>query len=158
METKMSASWTIKTDWELLNGGSPEEQACFAAIGIQAHGTWLTEGSDAISNRLRQAPLLSAYHLAEWLAWNWWRLRWEPRSSAPEWPFAHCLATIGEGYVWPNITIFSDGERIALIAKPTHERPSTPFRYLCDIAANVRAQEFEYAVNQFIEQVRGLLR
>src|SRR5882724_5990449 len=127
METKMSASWTIKTDWELLNGGSPEEQACFAAIGIQARGFWLTEGSDALANRLRQAPLLSAYHLAEWLAWNWWRLRWEPRSNAKDRFFAHRIAMIGSGYIWPNLTIFSDGQRTALMAKPTDERPQTPF-------------------------------
>lgn len=154
----MLSDLNIIADPERLDEGSPEERACFAALGIRYGNMWLTEGRDGFLNKVRPAPLLSAYHLAEWMAWNWWRLRWEPWSNAPNWQFAHCLTTIGEGYVWPNITIFSDGERIALIAKPTCERPNTRFRYLSDGAAVVGARDFEYVVDQFIEQVRGLLR
>ncbi len=149
---------TISTDWEQLVDGSAEERACFAALGLRCGDVWLTEGSDAFVNRIRSAPLLSAYHLAEWLAWNWWRLRWEPRSRAADWPFAHRLTTIGHGYVWPNITIFSDGERTALIAKPTQERETTLFRYISDFAAIVASRHFESAVDDFIERVRGKLR
>jgi hypothetical protein len=146
-------NWTIKTGWERLESGPPEERACFAAVGILAHSTWLTEGRDAIANRLRHEPLLSAYHLAEWLAWNWWRLRWEPRSRVSDWEFAHRLSSIGGGYIWPNITIFSDGERTALIAKPTIDQPQTPFRYIADAAAIIPATEFESELDRFIEMV-----
>jgi hypothetical protein len=151
----MPNSWSINLDWERLDSGPPEERACFAAIGIQAHGTWLTEGLDALSNSLRKAPRLSAYHLSEWMAWNWWRLRWEPRSAKADnsWSSSHQMTTIGEGYIWPNITIFSDGERIALVAKPTEERPQTPFRYIADMAAVLQASEFESGTSDFIEQV-----
>jgi hypothetical protein len=149
----MSANWTITAEWEPLDSGSPEEKACFGAIGIQAHGVWLTEGRDGLANRLRKAPLLSAYRLAEWIAWNWWRLRWEPRSGRTDWVFSHHLATIGGGYIWPNLTIFSDGERTALLAKPTAERPQTPFRYIADFAAFIQAAEFEAEVDNFIDQV-----
>jgi hypothetical protein len=150
----MPIAWSINLDWESLDSGTPEERACFAAIGIQAHDVWLTEGHDALANTLRKAPRLSAYHLSEWMAWNWWRLRWEPRSTrATEWASSHRISSIGGGYVWPNITIFSDGERIALIAKPTDERPQTPFRYIADVAAVIQASEFETGANVFIEQV-----
>src|SRR2546423_15722103 len=134
----MPRPWKIVAEWETLDEGSAEERSCFAALGIEAHGVWLTEGRDALANRLRHAPLLSTYHLAEWLAWNWWRLRWEPRSNAKDWVFAHRIATIGFGYIWPNLTIFSDGQRTALIAKPTRERPQTPFRYITDKAVVIR--------------------
>ncbi len=154
----MSASWTISAEWEPLDSGSPEERACFAALGIYAHGICLTEGSDALANRLRQAPLLSAYHFAEWTAWNWWRLRWEPRSKASDWVYAHRIATIGGGYIWPNLTIFSDGERAALIAKPTDERPQTPFRYITDRAVVIPASEFESELDILIDQVLERLR
>lgn len=149
----MSANWAISAEWEPLDSGSPEEKACFAAIGIQAHGIWLTEGRDALANRLRKAPLLSAYQLAEWIAWNWWRLRWEPRSSRSDWVYAHHLTTIGGGYIWPNLTIFSDGERTALLAKPTAERPQTPYRYIADFAAVIQSSEFETEIDSFVEQV-----
>lgn len=148
----MPASWSIAAEWEPLDSGSPEERACFAALGIKAHNNWLTEGNDIVANRLRQAPLLSGYHLAEWLAWNWWRLRWEPRSNSIDWAFAHRLSSIGGGYIWPNLTIFSDGERTALIAKPIIERPQTPFRYIADYAAIVPAGEFESGAELFVSQ------
>jgi hypothetical protein len=96
--------------------------------------------------------MLSAYHLAEWISWNWWRLRWEPRSRAEDWAFAHRISTIGAGYIWPNITIFSDGQRIALIAKPTAERAQTPFRYISDMAVVIPAVEFEAEIDRFIGQ------
>lgn len=149
----MTHSWKIIADWETLNEGSIEERSCFAAIGIEANGIWLTEGRDALANRLRQAPLLSAYHLAEWFAWNWWRLRWEPRASNEDWQLAHRISSIGSGYIWPNITIFSDGERTALISKATRERTETPFRYICDAGAIVSSTDFEAEVDDFVGQV-----
>jgi hypothetical protein len=150
----MPASWSIDLDWESLDSGPPEERACFAAIGIQARGLWLTEGLDLLANSVKKAPRLSAYHLSEWVAWNWWRLRWEPRSTVVrDWSSSHRLSTIGGGYIWPNITIFSDGERIALIANPTEERLQTPFRYLADVAAVIQATEFETGIDGFIDQV-----
>ena len=150
----MPVNWSISLDWEVLDSGPPEERACFAGIGIQAHNVWLTEGLDVLANSVRKAPRLSAYHLSEWMAWNWWRLRWEPRSATVrDWPSSHRMTTIGGGYVWPNITIFSDGERIALIAKPTEERPQTSYRYIADVAAILQASEFEAGTESFIDQV-----
>ncbi len=158
MEKPLSNSLKIEADWETLDRGSPEERACFAALGILYKDVWLTRADDGFVNRLRDKVHLSAYRLAEWLAWNWWRLRWEPRASRPNWALAHRMTTIGGGYVWPNITIFSDGERVVLLTKPTQSRPQEPLRYIEDIAAVVRANAFESAIDQFIEQVRGQLR
>ena len=154
----MPGGLTITTDWKRLEEGTPAECACFAAIGICWNNIWLTEGRDAFVNVIRRAPYLSGYHLAEWIAWNWWRLRWEPHSKDPEWVFAHRLSNIGGGYVWPNITVFSDGERTALIAKPASERPSTPYRYINDAAATLASRDFEATIDQFVETVRGRLR
>ena len=149
----MLGTWEITAGWESLDAGSDEERACFAALGIRAHSIWLTEGHDAIVNRLRQAPYLSAYDLAEWLAWNWWRLRWEPRSMADGWDFSHRMASIGGGYVWPDITIFSDGERTVLLSRATAERPQTPFRYINQVAPVISALDFERGVEVFVAQV-----
>lgn len=155
----MSRPLRIHADWERLNEGGTEERSCFAAVGILANNIWLTEGRDALANRLRQAPLLSAYHLAEWLAFHWWRLRWEPRprTATMEWRLAHKMSNIGGGYVWPNITIFSDGERTALIARPSKEKPDAPFRYIANTAAIMPSSDFESEIDSFMEQVLGRL-
>ena len=154
----MNPKLEIKADWEKLDSGSAEERATFAAIGIRYNHIWLTEAEDAFVKRIRQQVHLSGYRLAEWLAWNWWRLRWEPRRTTTEWAMAHKLSTIGGGYVWPNITIVSDGERVIFDAQATEPRPDEPLHYIARVAAIVTAEEFESAVDRFVEQVRGQLR
>lgn len=154
----MSAGLTIVAEWESLNEGSSEEKAAFGLLEIAANSGLLAEGQDEFVKRLRPGPFVSNYHCAEWFAWNWWRLRWEGRSNASEWPLAHKMSTIGAGYVWPNLTIYSDGERIVLISKPSSEGKETSFRYIKDIAVFVRAIEFEGAVDGYIEQVISQLR
>src|SRR5207247_5562400 len=75
------------------------------------------------------------------------------RSRAQDWDFAHRVSSIGGGYIWPNITIFSDGERTALIAKPTMERPQTQFRYISDSAVVIPAAEYESEIDRFVDEV-----
>lgn len=153
----MSKSLLIDADWERLESGPPEERYTFAAIGIYSHGLCLTEAEDLFVKAVRQKVPLSAYHLAEWLAWNWWRLRWEPRKNSTGWAMAHHMPTIGGGYVWPNITITSDGERVVFHTKPTQPRGAEPLRYIADVHPVVRARDFDEAVDAFTEQVRGRL-
>lgn len=143
---------------ELLDEGTPEERAGFGLFMIRsAHGS-LTEGFDFFLNAYRSGPLVSGYHAAEWFAWNWWRLRWEPRSPSPDWSFAHRMTSIGEGYVWPNITIFSDGLRTALISSASSRPDTRPFRYLGAQPTIVASTEFEAAMDAFIPRILGRLR
>lgn len=145
-------------EWEFLQSGPPEEKACFAALGIRHGATWMTEADDRLAKRIRTSVYVSTYPLAQWLAWNWWRLRWEPESGAPAWALAHRLSSVGGGYVWPNITIASDGERVALTVKPTRAEPSASLRYIADLSVAVGAAEFEAALDRFLGQVQAQLR
>lgn len=149
--------FSIDPAWEQLSDGTPEERAAFAAVTVTYGNHMLAEGHDPFVNRIRAAPLLSAYHLAEWLVANWWRLRWEPRRATLDWRLAHRMASIGAGYVWPSITVFSDGERVAIVANPTQEAGEHGYRYLADMAAVVPAVEFENALDRFVAQVIGQL-
>ena len=143
---------------EVLDEGSPEERAAFGLFTIRTPDSSLTEGFDYFLNGYRTGPLISGYHVAEWFAWNWWRLRWEPQSEVPGWPFAHQMTSIGEGYVWPNITIFSDGVRTALIFSPSTRPDAKPFRYVGALPLIVPSKTFEAAVDTFIPRVIGRLR
>lgn len=155
----------IEAEWEQCPIGSPEERATFAAIGIRCDDSWLTEAQDITVNRLRQKVYLSGYRLAEWLVCNWWRLRWEPAKTPPEespptdWNMAHRVATVGGGYIWPNLTIRSGGSYVSIKAEPTASRPSEPVRYIGQQdEVTIEASDFESAVDSFIEQVVGKLR
>lgn len=147
----------IEVDWERLDRGTREEMATFAAIGIRSGNNWLTEAEDRFLKTNRFKVHLSAYRMAEWLALNWWRLRWEPRKRGADWEMAHRLSAIGGGYVWPNIAIVSDGQYVELIAEPTRPHPAEPLRYLTDWIVQVTAGSFENSVDEFINMVCGRL-
>lgn len=156
----MTEELNISIDWERLEEGPAEERACFGQFTLRQGNLLLTEGLDGFIDRSRSGPLVSGYHLAEWLAWNWWRLVSEPRplQPTPEWEFAHRLATIGAGYVWPDITIFSDRERTALVAKPTHPQEFAPFRFTADWTVVLPTRQFEAVVEPFMAKIQGQLR
>ena len=144
---------------ETLQTGSPEERAAFGTIAVIANDRVLTEGVGIDSNELQNGPRVSGYHLAEWLVWNWWRLRWEPRPSDEEtgvswqWGFAHHMSSIGEGYVWPNIEIVSDGPFVQLSSSHSTDRHLKAFRYIGAPGEAVAAEAFEEAVREFVHIV-----
>jgi hypothetical protein len=143
---------------ERLDEGSPEERACFGVFSVRSGLTELTAGLDYFTSGYRLGPLVSGYHAAEWFAWNWWRLRFEPRSTAQDWWRAHKMTAIGEGYSWPNLTIYSDGFRTVLLAKPSSQPDAKPFRYLGANPVVVPSVEFEAALDAFIPRIIGRLR
>ena len=138
-----------------------EESAASGIVAIAANGHSLTEGVGFDSNALQAGPLVSAYPLAEWLSWNWWRLRWEPRpqsSPSPDWAFAHRLQSVGAGYLWPNIEIASDGVLVRLRSQASSETGARPFRYLgSERSETVSPADFHAAVWAFIHHVLSCL-
>ena len=146
--------------WERLDEGTVEERACFGMLVAHCGDLYLTEGLDSYVDCSRKGPLVSGYHFAEWIAWNWWRLTTEPKplNSKPEWDLAHRMSTIGDGYIWPHITIYSDRERTVLIAKPTQSQRGAPFRFTTDMSFVVPTIQFESAVDRYLGQIQSQLR
>jgi hypothetical protein len=135
---------------------SVEDEATLGELGIHVGQTCLTQAVDSNSNEPRNGANLSAYRLAEWLAWHWWRLRWEPARQRPrdvDWSAAHDLACIGGGWLWPNITIKSDGVRIVLHARSSREVETEPLRYTTDTIKYISAATFEEGVDDFVASV-----
>ena len=142
---------------ELLDEGPDYERAAFGRLEITAGDKMLAAlvETDGNGPNYLPGPYISGYHFAEWLVWNWWRLRWEPRSSvdsfpAFEWDMAHRMSDIGEGYLWPNITISCDGFRCDLTSERSHEFDTPLFSYIGAPSVTVPAMEFENAVDQFV--------
>lgn len=140
---------------------SPDyEQAAFGLLEIRADGrllTGLVEGDGDISSH-RRGPYVSGYHLAEWLTWNWWRLRWEPCprvgvSPPLDWDLAHRMSDIGAGYVWPNITISCDGFQCELQSERSNETNGRPFAYIGAPTSIIPATGLEKGVDRFVDWV-----
>lgn len=165
MARKKQESVKFSLTKQPLDQGQPEERAGFGLLEIIVNGRPLTEGYDEHSQGYATGPLVSGYHLAEWLIWNWWRLRWEPEPPGKNlpgisgrWDEAHRTATIGEGYVWPNLVISSDGFRCALVAERSREIESVPFRYFGATRIEVvPAEDLEAEIDQFARQILEFL-
>lgn len=95
-------------------------------------------------------------HLAVWLAENWWRLRWEcvpPGDIEPVWRLAHEMSSIGAGYAWPQASIWSEGDRIGIFARPDPSGVVGPARFLATTLTFIPAAAFEMGVDRFFEIV-----
>lgn len=140
---------------EFLDEGPDYEKAAFGLLEIKAGGQLLTAAIrvQGAERHWDSGPYVSGYHLVEWLAWNWWRLRWEPRppSNIPsyDWDMSHCMPAIGEGYFWPNITISSDGFQCDLTSDRSNPSDSPFFYYIGTPVVTIPATDFESAVDGF---------
>src|ERR1700676_306115 len=144
-------------EWLACVYGDAIERVTLAQIELKLGGRSLIQLEDRVARTNRPFANLSAYHLAIWLVGNWWRLRWEPERKGLEWRISHALAAIGEGYVWPGMTMASDGEQIRVQVRPTRGEEWEPVRYLDSWDVSFPAVDFETALDSFIEMVLARL-
>lgn len=157
MILKIRSRWLRKADRVFESTLQPtEDEATLGELGIHVGQTCLTQAIDSEKNILRNGANLSAYRLAEWLAWHWWRLRWEPARQGlrdADWSRAHDLACIGGGWLWPNITIKSDGVRIVFDAKRSEVVQTEQLHYTMGRIVIIPAKTFEKGIDDFVECV-----
>jgi hypothetical protein len=143
--------------WSGVGHGPPEETATRGTLSIHVGGESLTRHEDTWSRSTGDAVLVSMYPLATWLASNWWRLSYEPAHSTTrpsyEWRASHELRAIGHGYLWPRVTLESDGEFVTLRANPTSETSNEPIRYLSRANRSVPLEHFQRQVREFVQVV-----
>lgn len=154
-------SLRILPTWRPREGSPPEEKATGAEIRVVANNTGLTNFERNADGQIGSAPCLSAYPLASWLAWNWWRLHWESRYPRalkdPAWLNAHNMRRAGDGFVWPDITFASDGKTMLVMAKSTPEHTARPIRYITDFLGFVSVEDFASSADHFIRSTLSQL-
>jgi Zn-dependent peptidase ImmA (M78 family) len=136
----------------------PLDRVAEAEVGIFVGDLCLTELEDRVAKTVRPTLRASTYRLAFWLAENWWRLRWEPESDTLDWQLSHNLAAAGAGYVWPALTLVSDGECVALRMRPSSVAPTEDIRYLLRQDVRIPAESFVSGVDRFIGAVIERMR
>ena len=143
--------------------GDQEEAATLGLLIIKTPSRILTLGLNKHVKKRREGPLVSAYPVAEWFAWNWWRLTSEVgerpanESAAREWDFSHRISTIGSGYDWPNISIYSDGCISYLDSTRSMPNSVRSFEYYDSSLAIVSTKALESAMSDFIDNTIKLL-
>jgi len=155
-------AFTIK-EWLTATDEAPEFALSIGRLEIRIGDTVLTRHEDTWTGSVADAVLVSAYPLALWLVWHWWRLSFEPlppeRRPTPSWPpldwrMAHELGAADHGYVWPRILFASDGEAIQVWAE-TFTMPGQSVQYLTGLSepCSVPIDVFQDRVAHFVQTV-----
>lgn len=121
----------------------------------------ITEVEDKIDDVIRVIrPFISVplYPIALWLLVDWWRIRWEPKQDTYEWHMSHRMSSIGNGWIWPYIEFSSKGDFIQVYSKANKKSGTQHLRYLNDLTIDIPAEQFESAVDKFVNQVMVRLK
>ena len=127
-------------------------------LGLRLGEVWLTRlirrGSDRPDRCLEAPPL----PLAFWFLDNWWRIRCEPpppqRDFPAHWRIAHHLPSVGAGYPWPNVSLWGEGDRCAVMVHADAHNFQRSLRFVADPALEyVPSSTVETAIDTFIDNV-----
>lgn len=152
MGTALNSSFKIQCEWLPDDCRNPQYQVDRVELSILVNGKCATMVEDSLDHSIRKVVRVSALHLSEWIAGNWWRLRWEPETvpSTLDWHMSHDLASAGGGYIWPSLSFSSDSENVLVCSRPSQSQAVEPIRYLQDFNEVITAHDFEQGVDDFI--------
>ena len=146
----MSSRLRIEYEWLPREYGSSEERVTLADVAVFAGDHCATELNDGIAKTVRRSARLSALHLAQWFAANWWRLLWQPQFGDLSWRMSHKVGGAGGGYIWPDLSFSSNWESILVRSCRTEQSEAEPIRYLNDFSVSIPIGDFERCVAQFV--------
>ena len=121
-----------------------------ADVELYVRNYCATELHENRAKTVRRSARLSALHLAEWFASNWWRLIWELWANDVSWRMSHQVAGAGGGYLWPDFSFSSDWESITVSSRRTESSTVQPVHYLNDFRISIPLADFEHEVDEFL--------
>ena len=149
----------LELDWLDRDGTlGPELAATFARFQIRVGNDVLTRTIDRETNAVRDFLHVPLYPLAEWLASNWWALRYEPENPAkrarPGFHDRHRLRAGREGYSFPRVELVSSGMRTRIVsATDPMPRPNSDLVYVEQRTRWVSTHKLFETLGRLIEQV-----
>lgn len=113
----------FELEWEPTDESvqAPELRASWSRLEVWVREECVTLVEDRPTKSYRRSIRVPLYPLAEWLAFNWWILRFDGRDDhrGPHVGRRNMMAA-GDGYLWPNLRVFPAGELVRLL---WHGRP-----------------------------------
>ena len=85
MDLQIEALWRPRDTYREYSSSRihPEtalDEIATCTLRLSAHNRLMTKVVDE-QQEPHDGPRVSAFRFAEWLLWNWWRIRWEPSRS-----------------------------------------------------------------------------
>jgi hypothetical protein len=104
----------VSLEWDDGGGVRAKElQATWCRLEISIGDRFVTLLRDRRTGSFRQSIHVSAYPLAEWVAYHWWALQAavaKPGLTSP----ALSLRSVGEGFPWPRLRFAPDSDSMLL--------------------------------------------
>lgn len=142
-------------------GGSPEEVATWARVGLEVDGKQVFYHQDLLSGEKRETQLLPLIDLANWFAGNYWFLLGESLDSdflnESEYAYRHTLRYASQGFPLPSLTFFSEREFIQLDWKVSEE-VHAQIKYLRPDTVKIPVEIFTAELNSFLNAIDNQLR
>lgn len=158
---KKDSFFSIDTEWFEDPTATTIGYACGGIIDIRIGEHSLTSGRNNIVGIDCTGRYLSAYSLAFWLLENFWYMCYEDEIQHTDvnlirnWKMRHCITAIGEGYVWPNITIFACEEGVKIVSNNAEQVPDQSYTYNFNGEIIVPLPEFKKGIDNFVASVLG---
>ncbi len=112
MVSAMPEQVAFEFDWQAADTDvrSRELAATWARLQISVDGEYLTVVEDLDTRSVRRTISVALYPLAEWVAYNWWRLLFETKKGlGGSHPEGLSLRSVSDGFTWPNLSFRTEG-------------------------------------------------
>lgn len=156
----MSSTFNIELTWlPKEDTKTPEIDATLCELSFTLEGEPILTWVDANNQFSDKRICTSAYPIAEWLAFNWWQLLYEPASPTskyhgPARPYSryHDLSSVGYGFVFPPVRIIPSG-LYAEISIETHKPNFTDVQFTAQARSIVSIEHLEEVLREFLRIV-----
>lgn len=140
-------------EWLECPSAEPEIFATFGKLYF-AHGN-IEFTSHRNGASYCSAAYLPAYPLALWIVQSWWRLFYElrPSSNTYEWSATHCMRFAGDGFLWPDVWLQTDGAFMDILARPYVADEEEPIEYFPHESRGVPLDRMETCFSHFVDKV-----
>lgn len=163
---EQTMSFGIDCQWIKAEGTNVED-ATLCRLAVNADRQLLTQNVSIESGDICDSVVVSAWPLAVWLGWNWWRLLYETgpvqkfgQHSNPsvDWERAHYLPSADYGYQWPHIRFVSDEKFIYVHLTPDSNGYVRVARYNGNVGPIlVTCDDFAKGIMDFLNKVDSRL-
>lgn len=123
----------FRYDWSPVDDSvrATELRATWARLEIWVGDRCATLAEDEATGSTRKSIVVSLYPVAEWIAYNWWLLRFDGRDDESTSRVGRRdLRSAGDGFVWPSIEITPRGPVSLVTWSPAPTSPGQGLQYL----------------------------
>jgi hypothetical protein len=156
----------ITFDFEWMDIGGPprpEREATGARLRIMVGDepvTRLVYQNGEGKKTTHESVFLPLYDLAEWIAFRWWRLLYEPmvegRTNGEDYPYRHTLTYATDSHALPRLELVPEGDVVRLTWTP-EAHPASHLTFTSEGEAYVRRDALEKQMARMLNAVNRRL-